>query len=580
MAKGSDQLNKIKQLFSEQLVRLGRTFMLIAAPLTLLWSYVDYTIEFEHFNYFLLVRLSYAAGTLFTLLLLRVALLQKYVHALVFTNYCHLVITIGVIVAGADHLTLYSMGFSTVFIGSSLFLIWKPRYMLASFGMVGMIVLIHLPRLIANHSPTDLIVVSAYLITIIFLSVVCTFVSYRSQYKQFVLRVENELYEQELARRLAEVADANEALAAAHKNQQKFFSIIAHDLRGPIGSLAVLFEEVISDNEPMDPQTLAVVRSTTRSVHTLLEQLLAWASSQQGNIRYNPTVFALRHSVEECLALMSGNAKQKGIDLINASMNELRAYADVTLATTVIRNLVNNAVKFCSAGDSIVVSAIATESTITVSVEDTGVGMTELVSARLFKLDQKAPSSLGTSNEGGTGLGLILCKEFVERNGGAIGVESEVGKGSRFWFTLPAARPDSNVALPETEVDWGGLLQGVRVLLAEDSELHATTSMLVLAQLGLDTERVRNGLEAITRSEVDTFDIVLVDVDMPAMNGIDAARLIAAGRKQPRAIIALSSYSEGELAKMSGSVKFAGYLNKPLSRDALLAALKPLFSPF
>jgi signal transduction histidine kinase len=168
----------------------------------------------------------------------------------------------------------------------------------------------------------------------------------------------------------------------------------------------------------------------------LLENLLEWSRSQTGNIEFKAEEFDLATVLKENEDLLKTQAQNKKLSLVNNNGVEVKVNAHKHSVNTVIRNLLSNAIKFTPEGGTITLSTQKSENEIKVSVSDTGVGMSEKVIQKLFRIDAKH-STIGTADEKGTGLGLILCKEFIEKNGGQIGVESEVGKGSVFYFTLP-----------------------------------------------------------------------------------------------------------------------------------------------
>ncbi len=336
----------------------------------------------------------------------------------------------------------------------------------------------------------------------------------------------------------------------------------------------MLFNESIGTGADLDQEMLEAVRTTTSNLHRLLETLLSWARSQQGRIEYNPEDFALEVPVNECIGLLNGSAQRKGITLRSEVTSTQFVFGDVALATTVIRNLINNSVKFTPAGGEIVVRAKEAGAELEVSVTDTGVGMDEETRSKLFKIDEKVQSSLGTGHEEGAGLGLVLCKEFVEKNGGRIAVESERGKGSRFYFTLPKAETAGRGQ--EDNAKLVSLCKELRVLLVEDNDLHRETSSKVLRDLGCAFETANDGVEAVEKSSQGRgFDLVLMDIDMPRLNGIEATKQIEHSAQVPM-ILALSSYSRDELERRTGADLFGGYLNKPLSKNNLLQALSPL----
>jgi signal transduction histidine kinase len=178
------------------------------------------------------------------------------------------------------------------------------------------------------------------------------------------------------------------------------------------------------------------LNEAARNLYKLLENLLEWAQVQKGAIDFNPKDSDLSKMVSQSIETIYQRALQKRIEIINEIDKTQKVYADEKMIGTVLRNLLSNAVKFTRKdGKTIIKSGQSDDGKIEVSVEDNGVGISEKNIKRLFKIEEKV-SSQGTDGESSTGLGLLLCKEFIERNGGKIWVESEEGKGSTFYFTL------------------------------------------------------------------------------------------------------------------------------------------------
>ena len=233
------------------------------------------------------------------------------------------------------------------------------------------------------------------------------------------------------------IAERTRELREANTTKDKFFSIIAHDLRGPISSLETIFNNIVKNVDDFDEELLQAARLTTKNTNELLEQLLTWARSQKGEIHCNPEPLEMQRIFEEVQELFSTQARSKNIKLNLALSAPLWAIADTGMIHTVLRNLTNNALKFTNAGGTVCSNVIDRNDHYLFQITDDGTGMTEETQKNLFQLDIKTHSSPGTQAESGTGLGLILCKEFIEKNGGTIGADSKQGKGATFWFTLP-----------------------------------------------------------------------------------------------------------------------------------------------
>jgi signal transduction histidine kinase len=187
-------------------------------------------------------------------------------------------------------------------------------------------------------------------------------------------------------------------------------------------------------------QTLAKdLDKSLKNLYSLLDNLLEWARSQTGNISFKPESFDLTVVLNENKELLSAQAGNKQISIVQERVAPLSVSVHKHSITTVVRNLLSNAIKFTPPGGQIKINAMENQNDIVVSVADTGVGMSEAVIKNLFRIDSKH-STLGTANEKGTGLGLVLCKDFVEKNGGRLWVESKERAGSIFFFTIPKSR--------------------------------------------------------------------------------------------------------------------------------------------
>lgn len=237
------------------------------------------------------------------------------------------------------------------------------------------------------------------------------------------------------------VAQRTEELQKTIRIKDKFFSIIAHDLRSPFNGLLGLFDLLRHNPEaiPEDERNKMIhqIYSSSVQLFRLLENLLNWSRSQTNDIKLNPENIFVNELVSENFLLQKEQAKSKKIELINESMRDARVFADRNTIDTVLRNLISNAIKFTQEGGEIKVKTLFKDNnSVEILVQDNGVGMPEETLHKLFNVDEKI-STKGTNNEKGSGLGLALCKEFVELNQGKISVESKVGKGSTFIVTLP-----------------------------------------------------------------------------------------------------------------------------------------------
>ncbi|GAK50125.1 sensory transduction histidine kinase [Candidatus Moduliflexus flocculans] len=240
-----------------------------------------------------------------------------------------------------------------------------------------------------------------------------------------------------------ELQQKNRELQEVNASKDKFFSIISHDLRNPLSVILGMTELLRENFEHYTPERakefLTRMYAAAERLHILLENLLTWSRLQRGVMEYHPEDINLFDIGEENRDLFLEKAAQKGITLVNAIPPKTRAFADHGMMNTVIRNLVSNALKFTTAGDLIEIAVFQRDSLIELSIRDTGIGIAPEDMEKLFRIDVQH-SQVGTAGERGTGLGLILCQELVERNGGAIWVESQPGQGATFHLTLPAQK--------------------------------------------------------------------------------------------------------------------------------------------
>jgi PAS domain S-box-containing protein len=231
-----------------------------------------------------------------------------------------------------------------------------------------------------------------------------------------------------------------ETLKELNSTKDKFFSIISHDLKNPISAflnLTSMLKNEIGDLTITEINELTHdMNQAADNLYKLLENLLAWSRSQTGRIQYSPDRVDIRYVTDNVVSIFSQSAQNKAINLSAQIDEDLFAYADLQMFHTVLRNLVSNAIKFTPRGGEIVVSAEQTGEDILVRVKDSGVGMSHESVGKLFRIECSS-STKGTDDESGTGLGLILCREFVEKNKGTISVESKLGKGTTLSFTLP-----------------------------------------------------------------------------------------------------------------------------------------------
>jgi signal transduction histidine kinase len=249
----------------------------------------------------------------------------------------------------------------------------------------------------------------------------------------------------QLEENFLELKTNEEKLTALNATKDKFFSIIAHDLKNPFNVLVGLSDIVINDPDVRHSEDFEEIMDgifkTAKSGYNLLDNLLVWARSQTGGLEYKPEMVNLSEIVATNMAFFSESAKAKNIDVCSSVPSILEVYADYNMMSFIVRNLLNNAIKFSYPNGKIEIRTNKRNDFHVFTIQDFGTGMKTETMEKLFKIESTNPST-GTANETGTGLGLLICKEFVEKNSGEIWVESEKGIGSSFHFSIPVKKED------------------------------------------------------------------------------------------------------------------------------------------
>ncbi len=277
--------------------------------------------------------------------------------------------------------------------------------------------------------------------------------------------------QEELIQNLDQVKHYSEELREANATKDRMFSIIGHDLRNPIGSFKNMLELVVQAPEQFEESMLMeILKSLSESAnmtYNLLENLLYWAKNQRDEISFTPEKIQLHKLVEENVALLTGAAQNKSIHIQSDLKDKSEVFADKNMITTVIRNLLSNAIKFTPNNGKVTISTNLVEEYVEnhgnveyvqVKVADNGIGISKKNMEKLFNKSEHF-TTYGTNDEKGSGLGLILCKEFIEKNGGKILVKSEEGKGTEFIITLVKANNHNGIIAENSTIEQKNKLQ-------------------------------------------------------------------------------------------------------------------------
>ncbi len=395
------------------------------------------------------------------------------------------------------------------------------------------------------------------------------------------------------------LAEARDAALESAKLKGVFLANMSHEIRTPLNGLIGMTELLLDTELTSDQREHAlVIHSSGEILLGVVNDILDLSKIEAGMLRFEQRRFDLRGLVDDTVTLVAGRARQRGLEIKVSIAPEVpeTLRGDPGRLRQVLINLVGNALKFTEVGSVEIAVSCQVQDREGISlffeVRDTGIGITPEQQKRLFEAFSQADSST-TRKYGGTGLGLAICKELITRMGGTLGVESQAGQGSTFWFLARFTKdtPASEAELlAEAKSASGSALRlppaaerkELRVLLVEDNVVNQRVALHQLARLGCVVEKVENGEEAVAQFARDRFDVILMDCQMPVMDGYEATRAIrlcekqrvARGESQPRTrIIALTASVLETDRERCLAAGMDDYLSKPFKRDELEAML-------
>ncbi len=400
--------------------------------------------------------------------------------------------------------------------------------------------------------------------------------------KKFSIDLETQVVD-----RTRDLLQAKEEAELANRTKSEFLAVMSHEIRTPMNGMLGMMQLALAEaTHPGQREHLETAQYSAEALLTILNDILDFSKLESGNLQFESAEFDLRKTVDSVVSLMASRTQNAALSFHLDCRDDVAPIlvGDAGRLRQVLLNLVSNALKFTEKGSvSLKIESLVSDkhgATLRFSVSDTGIGIAPEAQIRLFQSFSQADSSI-SRRFGGTGLGLSICKKIVELQGGRIGVDSTPGVGSCFWFELSFTQPSAGEPVRNMTATVPLAVRALHILLAEDNEINQKVAVALLKKSGHTVQIAQNGYEAVLAVQNQSFDVILMDMHMPEMDGLAATRAIRCLPAPASALPIVALTAAGSLSDIQTCMD-AGmnyFLVKPFRMERLASILQELSVP-